>query len=223
MLRSSLFLFYTFTSTLILFVILWWLFLLGRKVTFISIWLWSKNILLAAKYILGITYEIKGEIPAYTAIYAANHQSAWETIFFQSFIRNPTYIIKRELMFIPFFNLFMWRAGFISLNRNRGGALIKNMVKAVRKSISRGNNIIIFPEGTRVKPGDKVKLKPGIAAIYAALAVPIIPVSHNSGELWPRNSFIKKPGKITVTFHEPVKKGLDKKQFMEELQKKISA
>lgn len=222
MFRSALFLIYAVISSIIIFALFFWTLFLGKRGIFFGVYLWSRNIILAAHYILGIQYEIKGNIPPYPAVYASMHQSAWETAFLQTVIKRPVFVLKRELLWIPFFNLFMFSAGYVGVNRKKGAGALKNMVRGVEKAIRKGNSIIIFPEGTRVKPGDVADIKPGVVAVYTMSDVTVIPVSLDSGYLWPRNSFRKKPGKITIIFNTPIHKGLKKEEFISELKRSWS-
>ena len=220
--RAYIFLGYTLFSSAAILLLLIWLAAFGRRGAFLWVYIWAKNGILSAKYILGVTYEVKGEIPDYPAIYAAKHQSAWETGFLQTVIRNPAYVLKKELTYIPLYNLIMYAAGYVAVDRKNNAGALRKMVKGVKKQLAKGSNIIIFPEGTRVAYGERGVMKPGVAALYKMTQTPIIPVSLNSGRLWPRNSFIKKPGIITVTFHPPIEKGLSREEFMRVLEKKIN-
>jgi len=221
--RASIFLVYAMLSSGIIMASLIWLALFGRRGAFLWIYIWAKNGILSARYILGVTYEVKGTIPDYPAIYAVKHQSAWETGFMQTVIKNPVYILKKILTYIPLYNIMMFTAGYIPVDRKNNAGALRKMVKDAKKQLAKGSNIIIFPEGTRVAYGERGEIKPGVIALYKMTDAPIIPVSLDSGRLWPRNSFIKKPGKITVTFHKPIEKGLSREEFVKKLDEKINS
>ena len=182
---------------------------------------WALVVVYGAKYIAGIKFEIKGTIPNYPCIIASKHQSAWETAFFWLVISRPCFVLKKELMYIPFFGLYLWRAKQIWLDRKRGASSIKKLLAQSKNRIAQGSTIIIFPEGTRTKPGSVPSYKPGIATIYNGVKAPIVPVRLNSGICWPRSAFIKKAGTITVEFLSPLPQGLSKQEFMKELEAKI--
>ncbi len=221
-LRASIFLAYTMLSSGVILLALLWLALFGRRGAFLWIYIWAKNGILCAKYVLGVRYEIKGVIPDYPAIYAVKHQSAWETGFMQTVLKNPVFVLKKILTYIPLYNILMFVAGYIAVDRANNSGALRKMVKGVKRELGKGSNIIIFPEGTRVPYGERGEIKAGIIALYKMVDAPIIPVSLNSGRLWPRNSFIKKPGLITVTFHEPIEKGLSREEFVARLEEKIN-
>ena len=183
--------------------------------------IWARNVIYSAKFILGINYKVVGKVPEGPVVFASKHQSAWETAFFYMVRRDSVYIFKKELMYIPMFNIFLWAADHISLNRSGGASSLKKLISDVKKRLNDGRAIIIFPEGRRKAIGDAPDYKAGVAAIYSNIDAPVVPVKLDSGKLWPRQSRIKKPGTITVEFLEPMPKGLTKKGFMEELQKRI--
>ena len=219
--RSLLFNIYYFTSCAVLSIGLTPFALFGRKVSYFCCQVWNKNLVWSAKYIAGISYEIIGEIPQSPVIIASKHQSAWETAIFVAMLPKAAYILKKELTYIPFFGWFMLLSGMIPVDRKAGMSGIKKLIINSKKRLREGYSIIIFPEGTRKTYGDKPDYKSGIAAIYSSLETEIIPVALNSGLLWPKSAFFKKPGKITLEFLEPIKPGLKKQEFMQQLESKI--
>jgi 1-acyl-sn-glycerol-3-phosphate acyltransferase len=221
MLRSTLFNIYFLLITLLLWVIGIPLLFLSSYYSVIGCRMWGYGVVYGAKYIAGIKFEIKGTIPTTPCIIASKHQSAWETAFFWLVFKHNCFVLKKELMYIPFLGLYLWRAKQIWLNRSKGASSIKKLLAQSKKRISEGSTIIIFPEGTRTKPGTKPNYKPGIATIYNGVDAPIVPVRLNSGTCWLRSAFIKKPGTITVEFLEPLPSGLTKQEFMKELEAKI--
>ena len=174
--------------------------------------LWISGILQLLQLICGITYEVQGieNIPNYAVIVASKHQSTFETFLLFKLVKNSIFIHKRELFFIPIFGLYLKKSNMISINRNEGTKAMRKMLNKVIQSITNGYSIIIFPEGTRKKPGESPDYKTGIAGIYKESEAEVLPVAVNSGHYWPKHTFIKKPGKITFSIGSQLTtKGLD--------------
>jgi len=129
--------------------------------------------------------------------------------------------MKRELLRIPLYGWFVWRAGHITVDRKAGASALKNMVTAVTNALTQGRNIVIFPEGTRTKVEAKTTYHPGIAAAYTQANVPLIPVALNSGLYWGRASFMKYPGTIIVDIMPPIPAGQKRREVMKTLQDTI--
>lgn len=185
---------------------------------------WVRGLLWMLKKIVGIDHEVRGleHVQAGSAIYASKHQSAWETLALCTLIPNPAFILKKELLKIPFFGNYLKLLEMIAIDRKQGEKALKLMVKQALKLANQGRSIIIFPEGTRVPVREKRKLKKrGIATLYSKLPVPVVPVAHNSGVFWSRNSFLKKPGTIIVEFLPPIAPGLEENVFIERLTQSI--
>lgn len=171
-----------------------------------------------------INYEVRGydKIPHGKVLIASKHQSTWETINFLHITDiPPIMILKKELLFIPFFGLYALKFGNIAINRKIGLSSIKYMVKKAQKSLTNGRHILIFPEGTRREIDAEPNYKRGILALYKNLKIPCVPVALNSGLYWPRNKINKIPGKIIVEFLDPIPPGLSDSEFMEVLSQKI--
>jgi 1-acyl-sn-glycerol-3-phosphate acyltransferase len=131
--------------------------------------------------------------------------------------REPIFVIKQELLNIPFFGMLSRKAGSIAIDRGNGSKNLINVLGKVRDSIEEGHPIIIFPEGTRMAHGEYVPLKKGVSLFYKKADCPVVPVVHNAGCFWPRRGFIKKPGVVTVKFLDPIAPGLSKDEFMNKL------
>lgn len=174
--------------------------------------------------ICGLKIEVRGKeniIPK-GAIYASKHQSAMETYFISSIIKNgATFIFKKELTMIPFFGWAVKAYGSVPVDRSGGSRAMKNMLTEAKKLLKKGRSIVIFPEGTRTKVGETRDYKPGIAFMYQNIDAPVIPVAHNAGFFWQKHSFLRHPGKVIIEFLKPIEKGLDKKEFMAQLQNAI--
>ena len=184
---------------------------------------WAHGILFLARIICGIRYEVRGTqyITQKPVLYASKHQSAWDTVIFWLLLNKPTFVLKRELLRIPLWGWYLWRMKMIAIDRSAGGAGLKDMLRQAKAAIIDERSIIIFPEGTRTKPGAMPNYHPGIIALYNQLKVPVIPVALNSGIFWGKNAFIKRPGTIIIEFLPPLQPGMAKEQFSTTLQETI--
>ncbi len=180
-------------------------------------------LVVALKYLAGIKIEIRGKqyMQQENCIYAGKHQSAIETYCLSNFIKRAVFILKKELTYIPIFGWAQHFYGMIPVDRSAGSAAMKSMLRHAKDRLSNKRPIIIFPEGTRKKPGQKPDYKPGVALLYQNLDVPVIPVATNTGFFWKKSSFLRYPGTIVFEFMEPLPTGLDKKTFMTELQTRL--
>lgn len=162
---------------------------------------WSKLNVAAAKYICGIRYRVIGleHLPQQPCVILAKHQSAWETMAFQQIFPPQVWVLKRELLWIPFFGWGLAMLSPIAIDRNAGARAIKRMLEQGRDRLAHGFWITVFPEGTRIAPGARGRYRSGGAAIAIAAGVPVLPVVHNAGYCWPRGAFLKRPGTITVS------------------------
>jgi len=185
--------------------------------------IWTRSILFLLRTICGISTEIRGteHIQEGSAIYASLHQSAWETLFLWSYLANPSFVLKRELVWIPFFGLYLMRTSNIWIDRSAGSRSLRRMLALAAERVKQGCSIIIFPHGTRLVPGAKAKMHSGVAAIYAHAKVPVVPVALNSGLHWGKRAFFKKPGVITIEFLPAIAPGMDSKAFMKTLEERI--
>lgn len=184
---------------------------------------WSGAMMWLLKWVVGLEWEVKGleHLPAEPALFACKHQSAWETGVFYQLVRDPAYILKKELLAIPFFGWYIAHGGAIAIDRKAGASALKQMVKDARDRLARGQNVVIFPEGTRARPGQPGTYHPGVAALYKGIDAPVVPVALNSGLFWQRRSFLKRPGRITIEILPALEAGLDRKAFMTTLQARI--
>jgi len=148
--------------------------------------------------------------------------SMWDTVALFYLIGDPVFVLKRELMRIPFYGWYARRVGMIAIDRQAGSAALRSMTKAVRQALATGLAVIVFPEGTRKKPGAPTDYKPGIAALYQRLDVTCIPVALNSGLFWTGPAgFLKKRGRIVIQFLPPIAPGLKRQDFMRVLEARI--
>jgi 1-acyl-sn-glycerol-3-phosphate acyltransferase len=184
---------------------------------------WGKGSLLLARLLCGISHEIRGQenIPHSPAIYAAKHQSAWDTIIFLTLFPRVAYVLKKELLRLPFWGWYLWRMKMIAIDRSAGASSIKQLIRDGKEALAENRSIVIFPEGTRTKPNSTPNYQPGITAMYSSLGASVVPVALNSGLYWGKNAFFKKPGKIIIEFLPPIPAGLPKKEFIARLQNDI--
>jgi 1-acyl-sn-glycerol-3-phosphate acyltransferase len=187
--------------------------------------IWARSSLWMLRVICGTTVEWRGleKIPSGALIVAAKHQSSWETFALITLVRDPTFIVKRELMWIPMFGWCMWRGGMIPVDRGAGKPAMNAMNARARAELERGRQIIIFPEGTRRAAGAEPSYKYGIAHIYAEGAAPCLPIALNSGLFWPRRRFLRYPGTVRVEILDPIPPGLERDVFFTRLQRDIES
>lgn len=199
--------------------------LLGPRGTLFAAKMWAWLAIFLARIICGIKYEVRGKkfIPDFPCIIASKHQSAWETMAFFFLLKRPVFILKKELLLIPFLNIFIYMLGSIRLDRSGGAMALKKMVKSAAKKIKEGKQVIIFPEGTRTRIGEKKEYRGGAYMVYADGNIKVVPVALNSGLYWPKNSFVKKPGKVIVEFLPHIEPGLSRKDFMKKLEEQIES
>lgn len=161
-----------------------------------------------ARWILGIRTRVEGARPDGPLLFASKHQSMFETLELLLVLDDPATVLKRELADIPLFGKIAKAEGVIPVDRAGSAKALRRMMRAATAARDGGRAILIFPEGTRVTPGEQPPLQPGFAGLYRALGLPVVPVALNSGVLWPRNSFLKRPGIITIRIGEPIPAGL---------------
>ncbi len=162
---------------------------------------------------LGTTYEIRGTLPDRPVLVASKHQSAWETFCYCLFFENPCYVLKQELTWIPIFGWYVRKQGMIAIDRAGGAKALRGLLTQARARLAEGRPLIIFPEGTRLPPGETRRYHPGVAALYQDLQVPCVPVALNSGLVWPKPLLGKRPGHIVVEVLPEIPPGLDRKAF----------
>lgn len=153
---------------------------------------------------LGFRVEGLENVPDRPSVIMSNHQSTWETLALKAFFPPMSWVVKRELMWVPFFGWALAMAQPIALNRGSGQKAVDQLLRQARQRLQKGRWIIIFPEGTRVAPGEKKRYKTGGAIVSSRLQVPAVPVAHNAGLFWRRRQFIKYPGTVTVCIGPPV-------------------
>jgi 1-acyl-sn-glycerol-3-phosphate acyltransferase len=179
---------------------------LPRLVRFRVITGWNRIVVWLARALLGIRYQVTGgeRLPDGPAIILSKHQSAWETIAFPVIFPPHVLVLKRELLWIPFFGWGLALTSPIAIDRSRGAAALKRMAQIGKQRLAQGFWITIFPEGTRTRPGEHKPYHVGGAWLAVHCGAPIVPVAHNAGLLWGKNAFVKRPGTVTVEIGAPI-------------------
>jgi 1-acyl-sn-glycerol-3-phosphate acyltransferase len=187
--------------------------------------LWARSSLWLLRVLAGIRMETRGreKIPSGGMIIASKHQSLWETFALLTLFDDPAFILKRELMWIPFFGWYTWKGGSVPVNRKAGSQALVQMTARAREEVRHGRQILIFPEGTRRPAGAPPLYKYGVAHLYQSLEVTCLPIALNSGLFWPRRSFIRHPGTIRVEILGPIPAGLPRDEFFKVMQERIEA
>lgn len=190
-------------------------FLLPRAALLAVARFWSRSSIWLLRVVCGTKVEYRGveKIPSGPLIVASKHQSMWETFALVQFFDQPLYILKRELLWIPFFGWYLSKAGMIGIDRGSGGKSLLEMVRRARDAVKGGRQLIIFPEGTRTAVDAPPQYKNGVGLIYAGCNAPCIPVALNSGLFWPRRNFMRYPGTLVVEFLDPLPAGLPREEF----------
>jgi 1-acyl-sn-glycerol-3-phosphate acyltransferase len=167
---------------------------------------WSRFVVFLARMILGIRWQVEGRenLPKRPAVILAKHQSAWETMAFQLIFPPQVHVLKRELLWIPFFGWGLALMSPIAIDRRRGPAALRAIARLGAQRLAQGFWVVVFPEGTRVAPGERRAYHLGGAWLVAASGAPVVPVAHNAGLVWPRNAFVKRPGTVTVRIGPPI-------------------
>ena len=196
---------------------------LPRRALIAAVKGWGRSNLILMRIIVGTRMEVRGKerIPKGALLVAAKHQSFWETFALLHLFDDPCYILKRELMWIPFFGWYLRKARMIPVDRGARSAAMKAMNLAAEHEIEAGRQILIFPEGTRVEVGAAPDYKPGIAALYRDLECPCVPMATNSGVHWPAHGFRRFPGTVVYEFLPAIPAGLKRAEFMALLEERI--
>lgn len=188
--------------------------------------IWARVLLGALRLCCGLRYRITGleHLPARASIVLMKHSSTWETVAQAAFLPAQVWVLKRELTWIPFIGWGLRLLHCIAINRGAGGVAVRQLIDEGGQRLADGKWIVIFPEGTRMPPGETRRYGVGGAAVAAATGAPIVPVAHNAGYFWPRRGLIKKPGCIHVVIGPPIETaGRDPREINEEAQRFIEA
>ncbi len=184
---------------------------------------WGRTTFWLQDKICGVKVEFRGleNLSQKGCIIAAKHESIWETFALTTQVRDFTFILKRELTFLPIFGQYLLRSNQIDINRKSRSIALRQLVEKAGVAISEGRAIFIFPEGTRRPAGAPPAYKSGVTHLYAAANAPCVPVALNSGLFWPRRKFLRRPGTIVVEFLPVIEPGLPNAEFARTLQERI--
>jgi 1-acyl-sn-glycerol-3-phosphate acyltransferase len=167
---------------------------------------WAKMTVAWLRVTCGLSHQVKGieNLPAAPCVILSKHQSAWETIAFQEIFPPQAWVLKRELLWVPFFGWGLAATRPIAIDRSAGVRALEDVVKQGIDRLAGGRYVVVFPEGTRMPPGKRGRYNPGGAMLAKKAGVPVVPVAHNSGSYWSRRGFLKRPGVIEVRVGPPV-------------------
>lgn len=184
---------------------------------------WGRTTLWLLEKICGLKIEWRGleNIPEGAVIVASKHQSIWETFVLPIRFPDFSYILKHELIWLPFFGWYLLAAEQIAIDRAKGGKLMPQLVAKAKKIFAQGRQLFIFPEGTRRPAGAPPRYKFGIAHLYAGTDTPVLPVAVNSGLFWPRRAFVVRPGTAVIEFLPLIPPGMAPQEFFETLTTRI--
>lgn len=218
-LRSALFMAWFLIVTTVMSLVFLPVLALPRGATVWMARLWARLTFWGLNVLAGVNWEIRGLPPKGAVLVASKHMSMWDTMALYLALDSPAIVLKRELLRIPFYGWFLWKATAIAIDRNAGASALRKMSHAAQSVLGEKRPILIFPEGTRKKPGAPPDYKPGVAGLYAMLGVTCVPVALNSGRHW--TGFLKHPGTIVLEFLEPIPPGLKRPAFMALLEERI--
>jgi 1-acyl-sn-glycerol-3-phosphate acyltransferase len=196
---------------------------MSRRSTLWMTKLWARWVIWALRWSVGVKVEIRGweNLPPGGVVIAAKHQSAFDTIIWLSLLEEPAYVMKKELLRIPLYGWHARKAGMIPVDREGGGAALRGMLRAATDRVAAGRQVVIFPEGTRTPVGQRVSYQPGVVAIAAGTGAPVVPVATDSGRVWGRRHFLKRPGMIRISVLPPLPPGLNRAKLLAALESQI--
>lgn len=196
--------------------------LFGREATRTLVHSWTDFHHALAKAVLGISTEVKGEIPRGAVLIAVKHESMFETLEMERIADTPVIVLKRELSQIPLFGWLTRRYGVIPVDRSAGSKALRAMMVAGKEAVAAGRPVMIYPEGTRVPHGHSPPLRSGFAGLYRALGLPVVPVAVDSGRLWSKG-LRKRPGVVHFLVGETIPAGLKRDEVEARVHAAINA
>jgi 1-acyl-sn-glycerol-3-phosphate acyltransferase len=198
--------------------------LLGPRLWMVRSWrIWARGIMALLRVVCDIKVEVRGRehIPKGRALIAPKHQCMLDVFAQFAWLPDSCFVTKKELMWIPFFGWYAYKARMIVVDRSAQAAALRKMVADAKDRFADERQLVIFPEGTRGEPGVPGDYKPGIAALYRELDVPVCPMATNAGVHWPAHGIERRPGTIVYEYLEPIPPGLKRAEFMRILQDRI--
>ncbi len=186
---------------------------------------WADGIIPLLRFAADIEVEVRGRehLPKGAALIAAKHQCMFDTMGPFRVFDDACYVMRDELLRIPFYGWYCRKAGMIAIDRDAGAKALRGMVSAAKVAVAEDRQLVIFPEGHRTAPGETGEYKPGVAALYRAVNLPCIPMATNSGVHWPAHGFLRRPGRIVYEFLPPIPPGLNRADFMATLEQRLEA
>ena len=218
-LRSALFMTWFLILTLVMAIVFLPFLAMPRKATVRMARGWARATLWGLRVFAGIEERRLGVVPRGGVLVASKHMSMWDTLALYLALDDPGIVLKRELLRIPFYGWYLGKAAAIPIDRGAGADALRRMTHAAEQVLAEGRPILIFPEGTRKKPGAPPDYKPGVAGLYGQLGVPCVPVALDSGRYW--QGFTKHPGTISLEFLDAIPPGLKRREFMPLLEQRI--
>ncbi|HWF65438.1 MAG TPA: lysophospholipid acyltransferase family protein [Rhizomicrobium sp.] len=219
--RSALFMAWFLLLTAVMAIVFLPLLAFPRKATVWMARIWARATLWGLKIFAGLGERQLGNAPKGGVLVASKHMSMWDTLALYLALEDPAIVLKRELLRIPFYGWYLNKTAAIAIDRGAGAEALRRMVHAAEKVLRENRPILIFPEGTRKKPGAPPDYKPGVAGLYSLMNVACVPAALDSGRFW--RGFWKYPGTITLEFLAPIPAGLKRREFMAELEGRIEA
>ncbi|MEO8466895.1 MAG: lysophospholipid acyltransferase family protein [Gammaproteobacteria bacterium] len=195
-----------------------------RRVTYAAARSWSRSVLFMLRWLCGLDYVVEGleNLPATTSVVLVKHSSAWETVAQLQIFPSQTWVLKRELIWIPVFGWVLRNLKPIAIDRKAGRTAVQRVLDQGRQRLAEGVWVVIFPEGTRVPAGEKRRYGMSGALLAEAAGVPVVPVAHNAGDYWPRRRWLKRPGTIRVVIGPVIPTaGIDSRLVTEQAQRWI--
>ena len=205
-LRSALFAVIQMLATVVFAILAWLTFPFGSHTRYRVITLWNRFVVWLAWHLCGIRYEVRGRehLPHGPVVVLAKHQSAWETIALPVLLPPVALVTKKELLRVPFFGWGLAMLSPIAIDRRSGREALKQILRQGAERLKQGFGVLVFPEGTRVRPGETGRYGIGGAWLAAHTGTVVVPVAHNAGELWGKDAFLKYPGVVTVSIGPPI-------------------
>lgn len=223
--RSLAFSLYFYLLSTIVAIAMTPLFLAPRHWTTATLTVWGRAVTVGLRLICGVRVEVRGRehLPRGAALIAAKHQCMFDIFGSFAFLPDACFVLRKELMVIPFFGWYAAKGGMIVVDREGHSNALRKLVRDARDRFAHARQLVIFPEGTRKAPGEPPAYKPGIAALYRELDMPVIPLALNTGVHWPAHGFKRFPGTIVFEFLPPIPPGLKRGEFMRELESRIES
>ena len=211
---SLAFVIFTYALMAVMAVVCLPLLLAPRRWAFAAVRLWARIILRALALLCGVRVEVRGAPPPGAALVAAKHLSMLDTIAPLTVLGDPAYVLKRELLRLPFYGWYATKADMLPIDREGGSAALRSLVHGARERLAEGRQLVIFPEGTRRLPGEAPDYKPGVAGLYRELGLACVPLATNSGLFWPAHGVLRRPGVAVFEFLPSIPAGLKRASFM---------